>query len=71
MFLFVACDNYDAYDKPKLSVDIDKNIIRMVNSQLEIDSTKRITPYQLYNEICKWDDDKWYDEDDNVFMNDN
>ncbi|EFO18309.1 ULK protein kinase [Loa loa] len=57
MFLFVACDNYDAYDKPELSFDIDQNIARMINSQLEIHSTKRTTPHQLYNEICKWDDD--------------
>ncbi|CAG9537430.1 unnamed protein product [Cercopithifilaria johnstoni] len=63
MFLFVACDNYDAYDKPELSFDIDENIARMVNSQLEIDSTKRATPQQLYNEICEWDCDRRYSYD--------
>uniref|UniRef100_A0A915PJC3 Protein kinase domain-containing protein n=1 Tax=Setaria digitata TaxID=48799 RepID=A0A915PJC3_9BILA len=54
MFLFVAGDNYDAYDKPELSSDIDEHIIRMVNNLLEIDSNKRTTPQQLYSEMCKW-----------------
>uniref|UniRef100_A0A0R3RXF8 Protein kinase domain-containing protein n=1 Tax=Elaeophora elaphi TaxID=1147741 RepID=A0A0R3RXF8_9BILA len=62
MFLFVACDNYDAYDKPELSFDIDENIAKMINSQLEIDSAKRATPNQLYNEICKWDCDRRYND---------
>lgn len=62
MFLFVACDNYDAYDKPKLSADVDENIATMVNFQLEIDSTKRISPPQLY-EICKWSNDREYSND--------
>ncbi|VDK62825.1 unnamed protein product [Onchocerca ochengi] len=63
MFLFVACDNYDAYDKPELSFDIDENIARIVNSGLEIDSTKRITSHQLYYEICKWGGNRRYSND--------
>ncbi|MCP9266240.1 Kinase domain protein [Dirofilaria immitis] len=69
MFLFVACDNYDAYDKPELSFGIDENITGMVSSQLEIDSTKRITSHQLYNEICKWNGSRRY-SDDSSYLDD-
>lgn len=69
MFLFAACDNFDAYNKPELSFDVEENIARIVNSQLEIDSTKRITPHQLYDEISKWGSDRRY-SDDNSYMDD-
>ncbi|VIO86100.1 serine/threonine protein kinase, putative [Brugia malayi] len=70
MFLFVACDNYDAYDKPELSFDVDENIAKMINSQLEIDRRKRTTPNQLYNEICKWDSDYKAYNDNCLYMDD-
>ncbi|VDN04822.1 unnamed protein product [Thelazia callipaeda] len=55
IFLFVACHNYDAYDKPELPVGIDDDIVGIVHSLLEIDSTKRTVPQVLYDEICKLD----------------
>lgn len=60
LFLYTAGGNYDAYDKPVLPEETDRDLDQLVLSLLEIDSTKRTTPTALYNEVCSWpNNDRW------------
>lgn len=63
LFLFAACSNYEAFDKPEIPDGMDEDVIRLVNSLLEIDSSKRTTPQQLYHEICIWGGSRRFSND--------
>uniref|UniRef100_F1L969 Serine/threonine-protein kinase ULK2 n=1 Tax=Ascaris suum TaxID=6253 RepID=F1L969_ASCSU len=54
LFLYAAGGNYEAYEKPELPADTEEEIEQIVSSLLEIDSSKRITPPELYAAVCAW-----------------
>lgn len=53
LFLYSACENYEAYDLPDFS---DNKYIQewkpTVSSLLQIDSGSRVTPDELYNQLA-------------------
>uniref|UniRef100_A0A0N5AIB2 Protein kinase domain-containing protein n=1 Tax=Syphacia muris TaxID=451379 RepID=A0A0N5AIB2_9BILA len=59
IFLFTASGNYDAYDKPDIPDDLEEEVRFLVDSLLEIDSSKRITPKKLII-ICSCQDYYYY-----------
>ncbi|VDK49437.1 unnamed protein product [Anisakis simplex] len=54
IFLYAACGNYEAYEKPELPAGTDEEVELIVSSLLEIDSNKRLTPLEVYAAVCTW-----------------
>lgn len=53
LFLYCACHNYDAYDAPELPEDISDGHKELINSLLNIDRDKRLTPKEFYTKMMK------------------
>ncbi|VDD93802.1 unnamed protein product [Enterobius vermicularis] len=60
IFLFTASGNYDAYDKPVLPNGVEVEIQLLIESLLEIDSSKRMTPKKLHSTVCQWSNCSWW-----------
>ncbi|KHN85963.1 Serine/threonine-protein kinase ULK2 [Toxocara canis] len=54
IFLYAACGNYEAYEKPELPAATEEELELIVSSLLEIDRNKRITPSEIYAAVCAW-----------------
>uniref|UniRef100_A0A8R1I556 Protein kinase domain-containing protein n=1 Tax=Caenorhabditis japonica TaxID=281687 RepID=A0A8R1I556_CAEJA len=49
LFLYVAGDNFDAYDPPELPNEISEEVSGIIQSLLQLDSSQRCTPVQFYD----------------------
>ncbi|CAB3411653.1 unnamed protein product [Caenorhabditis bovis] len=54
LFLYVAGDNFEAYDPPELPPETSVEVSSIIKDLLQLDSNKRCTPVQFHDRAVTW-----------------
>ncbi|CAI5455447.1 unnamed protein product [Caenorhabditis angaria] len=54
LFLYVAGENFEAYDPPELPNETNTEVSGIIQSLLQLDTSQRCTPTQFYDKAMHW-----------------